>query len=300
MSSVRLHLKAASAQRLLFSHLDHTLPCLRRTFSTSIRQYAAKRPKSIAKVARPAPMASKPPGGPASSSYKSFNQSLADRSDPVLLYQAASHTIYMAGCYSIGLLIFGWIAHTTSLIHSWPPVKYGSYLKVGYSVMIAMAGGMATLFIIRPFRIIQTIQAVPTTLSRSQKKSLHLQIESARMFPGIKPKTVSIPVNDIQLSRPLFEERSSLNSSGILEARRGEAERLRKLRQGNYFLLPFRQLGFHLSKGVRGLKDAITQNPFIYLRAKGFNGSWKLDKETGWALEDGRAIDRILKSRVTL
>ncbi|CAL8575493.1 hypothetical protein XPA_001413 [Xanthoria parietina] len=299
MPSVRLHLKAAPAQRLLFSHLEHTLPCLRRTFSTSIRQCAAKRSKPVAKVARPAPMASKPPGSPASSSYKSFNQSLADRSDPVLLYQAASHTIYMAGCYSIGLLIFGWIAHTTSLIRSWPPVKYDSYLKVGYSVMIAMAGGMATLFIIRPFRIIQTIQAVPTTLSRSQK-SLHLQIESARMFPGIKPKTVSIPVNDIKLSRPLFQERSSLNSSGTLEARRVEAERLRKLRQGNVFLLPFRQLGFHLSKGVRGVKDAITKNPFIYLRAKGFNGSWKLDIETGWALEDGRAIDRILKSRVTL
>lgn len=154
MPSVRLHLKAAPAQRLLFSHLEHTLPCLRRTFSTSIRQCAAKRSKPVAKVARPAPMASKPPGSPASSSYKSFNQSLADRSDPVQLYQAASHTIYMAGCYSIGLLIFGWIAHTTSLIRSWPPVKYDSYLKVGYSVMIAMAGGMATLFIIRVLHII--------------------------------------------------------------------------------------------------------------------------------------------------
>ncbi|KAI4285346.1 MAG: hypothetical protein L6R38_000702 [Xanthoria sp. 2 TBL-2021] len=205
----------------------------------------------------------------------------------------------MAGCYSIGLLIFGWIAHTTSLIHTWSPVKYGIYLKVGYYSMIAMAGAMATVFIIRPFRIIQTIQVVPTTLRQNQK-SLLLQIESSRMFPGIKPKTVSIPVNDIKLSRPLFQERSSVNSAATLEARRLEAERFRKLRQGNYFLLPFRQLGFHLSKGVRGVKDAFTKNPFIYLRAKGFNGSWKLDKETGWALENGRAIDRIIKSRVTL
>lgn len=120
------------------------------------------------------------------------------------------------------------------------------------------------------------------------------------MFPGIKPKTVSIPVNDIKLSRPLFQERSSVNSAGTLDARRLEAERYHKLRQGNYLLLPFRQLGFHLSKGVRVVKDAFTKNPFIYLRAKGFNASWKLDKETGWALEDGRAIDRIIKSRVTL
>ncbi|KAL8923346.1 MAG: hypothetical protein Q9172_003187 [Xanthocarpia lactea] len=205
----------------------------------------------------------------------------------------------MAGCYGVGLLIVGWIAHTTSLIHTWTPVKYGPYLKVGYYSMLAMAGAVATMYIIRPFRIIKTIQAVPITLTPNQK-SLHLQIESTRMFPFIKPKTVSIPVNDATLSRPLFLERSHGQSSNTLEARRRlEAEKLRKLWQGNFFLLPFRQLGFHLSKGFRGLKDAFMKNPFIYLRAKGFTNSWKLDKETGWALDDGRAIDRIIKTRMT-
>ena len=120
------------------------------------------------------------------------------------------------------------------------------------------------------------------------------------MFPGIKPKTVSVPGNDIKISRPLSQERSGVGSAGTFEAHRLEAERTQKLRQGNYFLLPFRQLGFHLSKGIRVLKDAFTKNPFIYLRVKGFNSSWKLDMETGWALENGRAIDRIVKSRVTL
>ncbi|KAL8999470.1 MAG: hypothetical protein Q9169_001675 [Polycauliona sp. 2 TL-2023] len=223
---------------------------------------------------------------------------MAERAEPFLLYQSASHTIYMAGCYSIGLLIFGWIAHTTSLIHSWSPTKFAPYLKTGYYITSAMAGGMAMFFIIKPFRIIQTIQAVPVTLKHNQR-SLVFRIESSRMFPGIKPKTVSIPVNDIRISRPLFQERSSVGSSSAdLEARRIEA--WRKLRQGNYFLLPFRQLGFHLSKGFRGMTEAFTKNPFIYLRVKGFTGSWKLDKESGWALEDGRALDRILKSRVTL
>lgn len=153
MLSTRLHLKAVSAQRLLWRQLGHNGPCLRRTFSTSIRQSAAKKSKPIAKPARPYQIPSKPVGGPATSSYKSFNQTLADRSDPVLLYQAASHTTYMVGCYSIGLLIFGWIAHTTSLIHTWSPVKYGMYLKVGYYSMIAMAGAMATVFIIRVLHI---------------------------------------------------------------------------------------------------------------------------------------------------
>ncbi|KAL8910836.1 MAG: hypothetical protein Q9171_003925 [Xanthocarpia ochracea] len=300
MLSFGHYLKPVSAQRLLLlKQPKGSLPCLRRTLSTSIRQHAAKNTKLATKPPRPNQIASKPIKGPASGNYKSFNQTLADRSEPLLLYQAASHTIYMAGCYSVGLLIFGWIAHTTSLIHTWTPVKYGPYLKVGYYSMLAMAGAVATMYIIRPFRIIKTIQAVPIALKPNQK-SLHLQIESTRMFPFIKPKTVSIPVNDATLSRPLFLERSHGESSNALEARRRlEAEKLRKLWQGNFFLLPFRQLGFHLSKGFRGLKDAFMKNPFIYLRAKGFNNSWKLDKETGWALDDGRAIDRIIKTRMT-
>ena len=155
MLSVRFHLQALPAQRLLFSQLEHNLPCLRRTFSTSIRQCAAKKPKSVAKPAKPHHIPSKPVRGPASSSYKSFNQTLADRADPVLLYQAASHTIYMAGCYSIALFLLGWIAHSTSVIYGWEPVKvkYGMYLKIGYYGMIAITGGMAAVFIIRVLRI---------------------------------------------------------------------------------------------------------------------------------------------------
>ncbi|KAL8766104.1 MAG: hypothetical protein Q9209_007002 [Squamulea sp. 1 TL-2023] len=305
MLVVRLHLKPASARLFLQKQIQYNIPHLRCTLFTTIRQYAVKSSKPASKTPGSYRIPPKPSVSPASSSYKSFNQTLADRSKPVLLYQAASHTIYIVGCYSIGLLIIGWIAHTAStinLIHTLTPNKYGVYLKIGYYTMIAMAGGVAMVFIMRPYRIIQSIQAVPVTLRQNQK-TLHLQIESTRMFPGLKPKTVSIPVNDIKLSRPLFQERSSHNnpfSDNLEHRRRLEAEKLRKLREGNYLLLPFRQLGFHLSKGFQGLKDALTRNPFIYLRAKGFNGSWKLDKETGWALEDGRAIDRIIKSRMTL
>ncbi|KAL8783037.1 MAG: hypothetical protein Q9213_004934 [Squamulea squamosa] len=301
MLVVRLHLKSASAQPFLQKQIQYEFLHLRRTFSTTIRQYAIKSSKSAAKIPGSYRISPKPIAGPASSSYKSFNQTLADRSKPVLLYQAASHTIYIVGCYSIGLLIIGWIAHTVStikLIHSLTPDKYGAYLKIGYYTMVVMAGGIAVVFIMRPYRIIQLIQAVPVILRQNQK-TLHLQIESTRMFPGLKPKTVSIPVNDIKLSRPLFQERNP-SSDNLEHRRRLEAEKLCKLREGNYFLLPFRQLGFHLSKGFQGLKAAFTRNPFIYLRAKGFNGSWKLAKETGWALEDGRAIDRIVKSKVTM
>ncbi|KAL8701874.1 MAG: hypothetical protein Q9224_000287 [Gallowayella concinna] len=202
----------------------------------------------------------------------------------------------MVGCYSLGLLILAYVAFAVRDISIWTPTMGGIYLKVAYSGMVAAAGGTAIIFFMRPFRIIHTIQAVPA-LPKDSQRTLHLQIESIRMFPGVKPKTVSIPVNDIRLSGPPFQERSSADASRVAEARRREAEAVRRLSQGNYLLLPFRQLGMHLSKGFRDLKHEFTRNPFIYLRAKGFNGSWKLDNEPGWALEDGRALARIMMSK---
>lgn len=131
------------------------------------------------------------------------------------------------------------------------------------------------------------------------RRTLHLQIESARMFPGLKPRTVSVPATDVRLSQPLFQERSGGVSLKVLEARRLQQERASKLGEGNIVSLPFRQLRFLLGKGFQAIKAIFTNNPFIYLRAQGYNGSWKLDKESGWALEDGRAIDRIVKYKLT-
>ena len=119
------------------------------------------------------------------------------------------------------------------------------------------------------------------------------------MFPGIKPKTVTVPANVIGLSRPLFDERPTHISPKNLEVQRLQQERIdRRKNEGNILLLPFRQLRHLFGKGLSALGAVFTNNPFIYLTADGYGGTWKLGKESGWALEDGRVLDRIVKSRV--
>ncbi|KAL8812309.1 MAG: hypothetical protein Q9223_000106 [Gallowayella weberi] len=285
---------APCLQSLRYRQHGHINACLRRNFSQSIQRNAARNPKPATKAPKIYQAPSKPIRSPASGSYKSFTQTLAERSEPVLLYQSASHTIYMAGCYGLGFLILAYIVHVIPMIKIWTPTGYGRYLKIAYNGMLAIASGVSMVLIMKPYRIIQSIQAIPV-LQKGSQRTLHLQIESIRMFPGIKPKTVSIPIHDVRL--PLFQERSNAELFRLAEARRIDAEKIRGLRQGNYMLLPLRQLGFHLSKGFRDLKHAFTKNPFVYLHAKGFNRSWKLDRGAGWVLDDGRALDRIMMSR---
>ncbi|KAL8944750.1 MAG: hypothetical protein Q9211_000466 [Gyalolechia sp. 1 TL-2023] len=248
--------------------------------------------------AQPPKTAPKPRKAPPSSTYKPFTQTIAERSEPTLLYQGGSVTTYMAGCYSIGLLIIGWTVHAAGQIYYHPPPFFNRFLKIMFYGVCVIAVYMGTIFIMRPYRIVQTIQALP--VSTKGVRSLHLQIESARLFPGVRPRAVSVLATDVSLSEPLHGEKHGGEPLRVLELRRKEAEKARRLTQGNLMSLPLRQLWFHLWKGFQALKGAFTNNPFISLRAKGYQGSWKLGKGDGWALDEGRALDRILKTRVTV
>ncbi|KAI4167815.1 MAG: hypothetical protein LQ343_006887 [Gyalolechia ehrenbergii] len=289
----RLSQTSVTPRRFLFSYFQRTSPCLRSTFSTT-RQCASKKTRSVS----PPKIPSKPRKAPPSSTYKPFTQTIAERSEPTLLYQGGSNTIYIAGCYSLGLLILAWTVHAAGQVYYHPPPFFNRFLKSMFYGACVLTVSMGTFFIIRPYRIIQTIQALP--VSAKGARTLHLQIESARLLPGIRPRTVSVPATDISLSEQLHAEKHGGVSLHVLELRTKEAEKARRLREGNFMTLPLRQLGFHLWRGFQALKGVFTNNPFIYLRAKGYQGSWKLGKGVWWALDEGRALDRILRARGTV
>ncbi|KAL8694982.1 MAG: hypothetical protein Q9218_000454 [Villophora microphyllina] len=205
--------------------------------------------------------------------------------------------MYMVGCYSLGIVLFGWIVHAINQIYNYPPINFSRFFKGMYYGVCVIAIGMAGVFIMRPFRIIQTIQAIPHF--RNGKRTLHLQIESTRMLPFLKPASVSVPASSVHLSRQLAQERLNGIPLKVLERRRLQEERARKIAKGNLFTLPFRQLSFLFGKGWRSVLAVFTDNPFIYLRVEGYNWTWKLGMDSGWALEEGRALDRIVKYRAT-
>lgn len=279
-------------RRFLFRQIQPSSPCLRSTFSTT-RQYLATKPRTAYRTPKTPPRTGKPPP---TISYKPFAQTIAERSEPTLLYQGGSNKIYTAGCYSVGILILSWTVHAAGQIYYHPPPFFNRFLKSMFYGFCVIAVYMGTLFMIRPYRIIQTIQALP--VSSKGVRTLHFRIESARLLPGIRPRTVSVPATDVSISEQLHAEKHGGVPLHLLDLRSKEAGKARRLKEGSIMTLPFRQLRFHLWKGFQGLKGAFTNNPFIYLRAKGYQGSWKLGKGEGWALDEGRALDRILRARV--
>lgn len=111
--------------------------------------------------------------------YKSYAATLAQKSHPVLLYQAPSHTFYMLTCYGGAAFCFayaGWNFNAHYLnadpeLVTWVPIAFG-----GICFLMAAFGGWLLL---GPTRIVRSITAVPQkALSPYGQPSLKLEVES--------------------------------------------------------------------------------------------------------------------------
>ena len=47
------------------------------------------------------------------------------------------------------------------------------------------------------------------------------------------------------------------------------------------------------------IKRAMFKTDFIYVQVKGRNLTFKLNRDAAWALDDGRALDRLVKHRLS-
>ena len=111
------------------------------------------------------------------------------------------------------------------------------------------------------------------------------------MLPGIRPKSVTVPHDSATLSAPLFNSAPKMDNL----ARQQEIDLIRGWQKNNLMTLPFREAGYWTWKGLKTVKKTWNQEAFIYMRVKGKNGTWKLDSDPAWALDEGRALDRLVK-----
>lgn len=100
------------------------------------------------------------------------------------------------------------------------------------------------------------------------------------------------------LSSQLFNNnREQRIEATIAEIIRRE-ERLRAFAKTNLLTLPFRQAAYWMWRVYLGVRRAFTSEGFYYLHVKGYNRIWKLDNDPAWALDDGKALDRLVKVKI--
>lgn len=124
-----------------------------------------------------------------------------------------------------------------------------------------------------------------------------LRIERSKTIPLKAPKDVTVSSRDITISSPLFLGDDAQVQAALAKLDRQEAYDSAHDKK-SILTLPFRLAGYWMGQGFRALRKAFTNEGFILLHIRGNNRTWKVEKDTAWALDDGKTLDRLVKVKV--
>lgn len=145
----------------------------------------------------------------------------------------------------------------------------------------------------KPTRIVQTINALPSTW-KPGSRSLQLQIERAVLLRRKQPPPLVVAAEDVTLSSPMFQSDTRLAEAEHLEISQRQ-NKLKELNRTRIMTAPFRHAGYFIWRAFRGAKIFLSNEGFIYMRVNGKNGVWKINRNAAWSLENGKALDRLVK-----
>lgn len=97
------------------------------------------------------------------------------------------------------------------------------------------------------------------------------------------------------MSSPLFLGGDKQIQAEIRELQRQEQRYLYLNKEISPLTYPFRVLGYWTTLFFGGVTKAFTNKGLIKFHIKGNNIAWKLEAEAAWALEEGRALDGIVR-----
>jgi len=250
----------------------------------------------------------------------SYAETLAKRGR-TLLYEAPSHFWYRAMSFGTGLFCVGY-----SLYHYWtmylhPPPDLASWVPMAFGVICVCMTGMGTYFLLGTRRIVRSIEAVPATMLRASKQAVkgnaaaasapspvYVEVKTQRMFPFLPARKILVRPDEIQMPIRMFGylpssahlKQSSKPVGTAAEVRAKIAERKAKERYRQYQLdhimtAPFRDAKSVFSRVFEGTRRAFSREGFTQVKIK--DDLYKLDVTGGWALDDGKAMDRLLAVR---
>ncbi|KAI9707464.1 MAG: hypothetical protein M1836_000425 [Candelina mexicana] len=228
--------------------------------------------------------------------YQSYRQTfinnLATRSKSTLLYQAPSHRAYVLGSYAIGIYFLTYSGYTFYTVYLYPSPDLQVWVPYAMGVVCVFTACLGAWILLGSVRLIRSITAIPV---RSMPLAVSLHIESRRIvsLPFVRNEVLNIAPSEFLLSSLLAEAPGKKLSLANREVLPLEKE-ARKLDRKRFMSTPSRHTGRSVWRALRYLSRLWTREGFQRVLIRGRVGHWQLDKQGGWALEQGRALDRLV------
>ncbi|KZL71089.1 hypothetical protein CT0861_12728 [Colletotrichum tofieldiae] len=286
--------------------------------SSPSSRIAASVPRSAAVPKPPAakPTAPRPtkPASPAISSagsaYALVTQ-LAQRSQPTVLYEAVSHFWMKFSAWTAMLMFYSYagINYYTMLLH--PPEDIAAWVPHAFAVICLAMAGFGSYFFYNTHNIVKLIRAVPTASLTASSRGvplgaalnpkttpIHLEITCKRMLPG-RARVMVVPPERVSMPGRIVTQ--ATQTPYVSPAQERAASRQKKVRaraeweydRDHLMTVPFRHAGKGFKAAWYGVRRAVTKEGFMKMEVG--SQKLKLDVASGWALDDGRAIDRLVK-----
>lgn len=125
-----------------------------------------------------------------------------------------------------------------------------------------------------------------------------LELKLRRMLPILPAKVVTVRPDECALNMPVYYPVSALTpqQKQALDSRNAQLRKLEQEDEKKKSILtaPFRHFSKAMFALMKNTQRIWTRDGFLEVRAQG--KKYKLDITGGWALDEGRAIDRLIKS----
>ncbi|KAE8451990.1 hypothetical protein EG329_002155 [Mollisiaceae sp. DMI_Dod_QoI] len=237
--------------------------------------------------------------------YSTYAQTLAQKPHPTPLYEAPSQIAYIISNSTTALFCFAWSGYNVYAHYLYAPPGLAAWVPPAYMVVSIIMSGVGTYIALGSTRLVRTITAVPKKADPASGgggrggRELQIEIILRKMLPipffparklYVKPEDIILP-SQLTPPPPKHLSMDELRRMRIEE----EARRKQELEYERSHLLtsPFR----HMSRGFFSLFKSIgrtwTRDGFLKVEIK--DGMYKLDIKGGWALDGGRALDRLAK-----
>lgn len=277
--------------------------------TTRVRAAAPfQKSKAIPTTASPKSIPTTPLKRPPQTPLLSYAQQLANKPVPTTLYETGPQGVFLCSSYIAGLVSFGaaginiWfnVYNVPEGIHWVAPVAFG--------IMGVIMAAIGTRFALMPAGAIRSIKVLPArpgkapvSIAKSatlENIPVRLEVEVRRNFPipGSTIRRFQVNPDKVVMKAPMYNRPPATSEyDSVLQKQQEEARRkqARQYDMDHLMTAPFRH-GFQaFSMLFANFRRGLTGEGFAPVTIDETN--YKLDITSAYALEDGRALDRIVR-----
>ncbi|KAI5867998.1 hypothetical protein GGS23DRAFT_591803 [Durotheca rogersii] len=273
---------------------------------TDRRLFATAGPRAGAQATpQPSRPAVAPTARTAPGPFLSYAQQLADKTSPTTLYEVGPQRAFLFSSYAAGFFCMSAAAANVWINVYNVPEGIPTVVPVAFGAVGIFLAAFGTRFAMTPSSMIRAINVLPNksvkagpgaVATSAQPVRLEIVTRRSMPFPFLPLRRFEVDPNNVVMKANLYNPKPAPSEYAKMLAKREEEaqrKRDREYEMNHLMTAPFRHGGKAISLAFSKLRRGLTGEGFAPIIINGVH--YKLDITSAYALEDGRALDRIVR-----